>query len=76
MSFFNPLLSLIFSDCKCDPIGRLNNHCNEDTGCCRCKEGFGGDLCDECADGKYGFPACKGNKITSAWASSIKFWNC
>ena len=61
-----PYQSSNLSDCACNAIGRLNNHCNEDTGCCRCKEGFGGDLCDKCADGKYGFPTCQGNTFISS----------
>lgn len=46
--------------CECDSIGSEVDECDDKTGVCVCKDGFGGDKCDDCADGSYGmYPDCK-----------------
>lgn len=59
--------------CECDPDGSVSSNCHDQSGRCRCKEGVGGDLCDDCLRGYYGFSAagCKGNwTISALWLRS------
>ena len=45
--------------CDCDPVGTLeetNGKCNEFTGQCECKDGFGGRQCNECQTNYWGNP--------------------
>ena len=42
--------------CACDPIGSLNLTCNEYTGKCECREGFGGRACGDCKALYWGNP--------------------
>ncbi|XP_069489379.1 laminin subunit beta-3 [Ambystoma mexicanum] len=40
--------------CNCDPQNSYSAQCNQVTGHCLCKEGFGGTSCTECGDRFYG----------------------
>ena len=42
--------------CDCDPIGSTNETCNEYSGQCECKPGFGGRRCDQCEENYWGDP--------------------
>ena len=44
--------------CNCDTQGTIEAICSNQTGTCMCKEGFGGDRCDQCLPGFYDFPNC------------------
>ena len=46
-----------FSDCSCDPNGSVSEVC-DDLGKCKCRDGFAGDTCNECAPGRTNFPEC------------------
>ena len=46
-------------DCKCDPLGSMNKHC-ENNGDCLCKTNIVGESCDQCAIEHYNFPDCTG----------------
>eukprot|EP00118_Oscarella_pearsei_P021226 m.237242 g.237242 ORF g.237242 m.237242 type:complete len:1503 (+) comp40145_c0_seq34:5489-9997(+) len=41
--------------CACNTDGAVDNVCDHRMGVCNCKEGVGGDLCDHCLDGYWGF---------------------
>lgn len=50
------------SPCYCEPMGTLANYgpegigvCNPETGQCPCKPGVGGQRCEECYPGFYGY---------------------
>ena len=45
--------------CQCDLDGSVNNNCHKVTGHCDCNPHVKGELCDECKDNHYDFPACK-----------------
>lgn len=49
--------------CECDPDGSISSNCEKESGRCYCKDGVGGDRCDDCLQGYYGFSTngCKGN---------------
>ena len=49
----------IFTACRCDEQGSVNNICNKEDGKCDCNPHVKGDLCDECAAYHYDFPSCK-----------------
>ena len=49
----------IFLDCNCDPQGTTEEICNDYSGECICKEGFGGARCDQCKPGYFNFPNCE-----------------
>ena len=51
--------------------GSVNDHCDKDTGECTCKDNIGGEKCNECIDGYYGFPDCKRKCV----AKSLLFFN-
>ena len=42
--------------CACDPVGSNSETCNEFTGECDCKDGFGGRQCNECQTNYWGDP--------------------
>lgn len=42
-------------DCRCNPIGSVNQTCDELYGTCECRPGIGGDKCDKCLPGYFGF---------------------
>merc|ERR1711988_1593340 len=44
-------------DCSCDPNGSVSEVC-DDLGKCKCRDGFAGDTCNECAPGRTNFPEC------------------
>ena len=44
-------------ECRCNSQGSENNQCN-DLGKCLCKANVHGHKCDECQDGRSGFPRC------------------
>ena len=44
----------------CNAEGSENNLCNVDSGHCYCKPNIGGDNCEKCIDGFFGFPTCQG----------------
>ena len=46
--------------CECNPKGAEDDFC-DDAGKCSCKPMYGGDKCDQCDAGYYGFPECQGN---------------
>ena len=53
-----------FAECDCDPNGtNEGRNCDPNTGQCPCKEGFGGQKCDECKIGFFGYPNCQGISI-------------
>ena len=41
--------------CTCDPMGAVNNDCDDVTGQCLCKPGVGGPTCSACLAGYWGF---------------------
>jgi hypothetical protein len=41
--------------CNCDLTGSLNSQCSPKDGQCVCKPGVGGQRCDQCLAGFYGF---------------------
>jgi usherin len=43
------------SFCECDSIGSLSTVCDTVAGACECKPGVGGNNCEECLDGYFGF---------------------
>ena len=47
--------------CSCDPIGSLNGTCDAN-GYCYCRPGVGGQFCEQCLPGYFGFSAngCQG----------------
>ena len=57
-------------ECECDPDG-TDGVCDSVTGECTCKETTTGNKCDQCKDGYFGFPNCKGKShITPKWTIS------
>ncbi|KAA0188755.1 Laminin subunit gamma [Fasciolopsis buskii] len=57
------------SPCYCEPMGTLANYgpegigvCNPETGQCPCKPGVGGQRCEECYPGFYGYHSGQGCK--------------
>ena len=40
--------------------GTTEEVCDLKSGCCDCKAGIIGELCQFCTPGKYKFPECKG----------------
>lgn len=46
-------------DCNCDVKGTKDEICDKSSGRCICKAGYGGELCDQCSPGYYGYPDCK-----------------
>ncbi|XP_072307703.1 laminin subunit beta-3 [Eucyclogobius newberryi] len=58
--FWRPAGSDLCVPCACDPTASLSNICDQ-SGQCRCKAGFGGSKCAECATHMFGDPyrGCK-----------------
>lgn len=55
------ILYFITSACGCvTRSGAIDNNCNRADGKCRCKNGYDGRQCQECSDGHFNFPVCKG----------------
>lgn len=46
-------------ECKCETIGSVHSHCNENSSQCSCKSGFAGLSCDKCASGYFNYPKCE-----------------
>ena len=58
---------LSFIACNCDTDRSISDNC-DDVGKCSCKPGFGGDKCNTCAKGFFGFPHCQSiNFFQSLW---------
>lgn len=55
--------------CGCDSTGALNGTCNPTTGACYCLPGIGGQACDRCLPGYFGFSAsgCRGKINSISW---------
>ena len=51
--------------------GSVDDHCDQMTGECECKDNIGGATCNECKDGYYDFPNCKRKCV----AKSLLFFN-
>ena len=49
----------MFSACNCDVSGATEEVCTKDEGECLCKEGYGGERCDRCEPGWWGYPSCQ-----------------
>ena len=47
------------SACNCDASGSTEEVCTKSLGNCLCKEGYGGERCDQCQDGWFGYPNCQ-----------------
>ncbi|XP_065577471.1 laminin subunit alpha lam-3-like isoform X2 [Artemia franciscana] len=50
--------------CNCNPLGTIGQCISDDSGglvpgSCRCKEGFGGIFCEQCAQGYRNYPNCE-----------------
>ena len=45
--------------CQCNRQGSVGGQCDQETGLCRCLEGFEGEHCDKCRPGYYNFPNCR-----------------
>ena len=45
--------------CNCNEFGANDSSCNNN-GTCACKDNYGGDKCDYCKEGFFGFPNCQG----------------
>ena len=56
------------SECLCDPAG-TEGVCDSVTGECTCKDTTTGAKCDQCKDGYFGFPDCKGK--SQIWISKL-----
>ena len=52
----------ICSDCECNEEGSMDSTCNGD-GQCTCKANIQGEKCDNCTDGYFDFPNCRGRWI-------------
>lgn len=52
-------------ECKCDERGSYTDVCNVGTGQCPCLPNFKGRTCNQCADGFYGYPTCRGKNVLS-----------
>ena len=50
---------ITISACACNEHGSVDDFCNEN-GVCSCKENYGGEKCDQCVEGFFGFPECQG----------------
>ena len=52
---------MFFIACVCDIQGTVgNNKTCDANGKCDCKPNIGGEKCNICSPGYYGFPDCKG----------------
>ena len=49
-----------FLACECNQKGAVDDFCDE-AGKCSCNPMYGGDKCDQCDAGYFGFPECQGN---------------
>ena len=49
-----------FLECQCDELGSYTDVCATATGKCSCLPNFKGRTCNQCADGYYGYPNCRG----------------
>jgi hypothetical protein len=51
--------------CGCDGTGAVDRTCHPTTGACYCLPGVGGQSCDRCLSGFFGFSSagCKGKKL-------------
>lgn len=47
------------TECDCNADG-TDGVCDSVTGQCTCKATTTGEKCDQCKDGLFGFPECKG----------------
>ena len=61
--FLNTNINSNFLACECNVKGAVDDFC-DDAGKCSCKPMYGGDKCDQCDAGYYGFPECQGNYNT------------
>ena len=50
---------IIFAGCDCDPVKTSAEICAAGSGVCKCRNNYSGLKCDQCADGFYGYPACR-----------------
>ena len=41
--------------------GSVDSACDTTSGACTCIDNVGGDKCDACLTGLYGFPSCQGD---------------
>ena len=51
--------------CSCYEAGSKSLSCHQITGECDCKDSFTGEKCDQCEEGTYGYPLCKGKYQSS-----------
>lgn len=59
-SNFVRCFNLLLSECDCDESGSYTDVCEVSNGQCPCLPNFKGRRCDQCADGYYGYPRCRG----------------
>ena len=61
----------MITECECNPNGVTDGQiCDPSSGACICKKSVAGKKCDECENGYFGFPNCKG-KIENPSNSKI-----
>ena len=49
----------------------MDSSCNNN-GTCACKDNYGGNKCDSCIEGFFGFPNCQG--ISHSVWFFVKYW--
>jgi len=50
---------IIWLDCNCDVRGTREGICDKSNGQCMCREGYGGERCDQCLPEFFGYPDCE-----------------
>ena len=59
------------TECGCITAGTDDDPTCDASGQCNCKDNIGGEKCNECIGGYYGFPDCKRKCV----AKSLLFFN-